>query len=147
MTALSLVNIPAFPMGGAGTSSRSSGLDFAVSIPRTAALRITCMPHAIDITAADVERGSVNVPLAWCVEIRANIPYEMPFTAGASWFSSASLSGLPVVVEVRDGSGGYEESRTMGASIRRRLGVTFHLRPETVAGHYAWPLSIALAGR
>lgn len=147
VTALSLVNIPAFPMGGTGTSSRSSSLDFGISIPRTAELRITCIPHAIDITTADVERGSVNVPLAWCVEIRANIPYEMSFTAGASWFSSALLSGLPVAVEVRDGSGRYEESRPTGASTRRRLGVTFYLRPGTFAGHYAWPLSIALAGR
>jgi hypothetical protein len=146
-TALSLAGIPAFPRGDTGASPRSSSLDLAISIPRTAQLRITCMPHAIDITTADVERGSVSVPLAWCIEIRANVPYEMSFTAGASWFSSALLSGLPVAVEVRDGSGRYEESRPAGASTQRRLGVTFYLKAGTVAGRYAWPLSIALAGR
>src|SRR5690242_17823829 len=117
VTALSLVSFPAFSMGGTRTSSRSPSLDFAISIPRTAELRITCAPHAIDITPADVERGSVNVRLAWCVEIRANIPYEMSFTAGASWVGSALLSGLPVAVEVHDGSGRYEESRPTGASV------------------------------
>ena len=143
-TAFSLASAPAYPVSGTGSSSRSSSLDFAVSLPRTAELRITCTPGAIEITAADVERGSVDVPLAWCVEIRANIPYELSFAARASWFRSALLRGFPVPVEVRDGSGRYEESRATGPSIPRRLGVTFYLAPRARAGRYAWPLAIAL---
>ena len=143
--ALSLANIPAYPMSGTGTSSRSSSLDFAISIPRIAELRILCAPSAIRITAADVERGSVDIPLAWCIEIRANRSYEISFTALASWVESASLRGLPATVEVRDGTGRYEEVRPMGSSVQARLGATLHLAPGTAPGNYAWPLAISLA--
>ena len=146
-TAFSLASIPASPMAGTGMSTRSSSLDFAILVPRSAELRLACVPRAIEVTAADVGRGSVTVPLAWCVEIRANVPYEISITAAASWFRSASVSGLPVAVEVRDGSGRYEEGRPAGSSTRKRLGATFFLGPGTVPGRYAWPLSIALTGR
>jgi len=144
---LSLASSPAIPMGGTATFARSSSLDLAITVPRVAELRLTCVPREVDITAGDVERGSVNVPLAGCVEIRANVPYEMSFTGGASWFRSASVSGLPVAVEIRGGSGRYEEGRPAGSSTRKRLGATFFLGPGTVPGRYAWPLSIALTGR
>lgn len=146
-TALSLANLPAYPMSGTGTSSGSSSLDFAISIPRTAELRVTCAVTTVDVTAADIERGFVDVPLAWCVEVRANTAYEVSFTARASWFRSALLRGLPAAVEVRDGTGRFEEPRPTGSPVRRRLGVTFHLIAGTVPGRYAWPLSIALAGK
>ena len=146
-TVLSLGSLPAYPMSGAGTSSGASSLDFAVSIPRTAELRVTCAATTVDVTATDIERGFVDVPLAWCVQVRANTPYAVSFTAHASWFRSALLRGLPSAVEVRDGSGQFEETHPSGSSVQRRLGVTFHLVAGTVPGRYAWPLSIALAGK
>lgn len=147
MVALSLANRHAHAMSGTGPSTRASSLDFAISIPRIAELRIPCAARAIDITVGDIERGFVDVPLAWCVHIRANAPYEISFVARASWFRSALLRGLPVAVEVRDGTGRYEEIRPTGSSVQRRLGVTFYLAPGTVPGRYAWPLSIAVIGK
>lgn len=146
-TALSLASLGAHSMSGTGTSSGASSLDLAVSIPRTAELRVTCAATVVDVTATDIERGYVDVPLAWCVQVRANVPYAISFTARASWFRSALLRGLPGAVEVREGSGQFEEIHPIGASVHRRLGVTFRLVAGTVPGRYAWPLSIAVAGK
>lgn len=145
--ALSLAGPSAYPMSGAGTSSATSSLDFSISIPRSAELRVTCSLTTVDVTAADIESGFVDVPLAWCVQVRANTPYEISFTARASWFRSALLRGLPAAVEVRDGAGLFEEPRPRAPSVERRLGVTFRLVAGTAPGRYAWPLSIALAGK
>lgn len=130
----------ALPAGAAsdiapGGSVRAH-VDFAISIPRVAQLRLVNHPAAIDVTAADIARGLIVVSGA-SLDLLVNDPtgYVLRVDVGNGAFSAARIVNLPARMPSMVG-------KPKPAPMPVDYEIT--LSPDAQPGRFAWPVSVTI---
>jgi hypothetical protein len=136
-----------------GSVSHSSPVDagqarsaFAVTTEVRPSVRMQSEYQAseIDISARDVARGYVDVPVGsrFTVEVTKNASYEIDFYPRVDLFDTVEIDGLGTPLQIGADGGTFVatslESRTTSASLGYRFILNEHARP----GHYPWPLAL-----
>lgn len=131
----------AAPAQGAPRASVS----LTVRIPVAVQLRSISQGDAVTITAADIQKGFVEVPAGSRFELVANSPHTMHFAAQGSWFRAVRVSGLGGDLTL--GATGGEFLQTHGLPNREthELDYRFELSPGALPGRYAWPLTLSVS--
>lgn len=139
---LLLVSLLAVPQVFA--DSNSAQLSVSVQVIGRTILTVDSQPQSIDITAADVARGYVEVPEAVVFRVRSNAAngYRMEFEPVSYPFGRAEINLDNATATV--GADGtwltrpYQQGMTTGS-----LNVRLMLSPDAAPGNYAWPVRLA----
>lgn len=146
---LGLVTATLMLLGAAASAeTRTATAHFQVSayvVPRVLA-HVTYRVPSLDITAADVVRGYVDVPSAIHLEVRTNDP------SGYLVTYAVTAPELVARVEVHNGREVSTLSSPQGWLHRPFNGtretqdwtLRFHLRPNVTPGSYPFPFTVAV---
>ncbi len=100
---------------------------------------------AVVVTAADLERGWVDVVEPSLLTVRSNqrAGYRLAFAPSQPWVARAEVSGLPDPLSF-DGSGGSAGFSYQGTAPRElQLRWRLYLSADAAAGTFALPISVA----
>lgn len=132
----------------AGSQQAVAQVRLAVSatILKRASLRVLAQPSAVEVTAADVTRGYVDVPAATRIAVRSNSPagFQFEFASNGEFLRGVQVRGLGGNVQL--GPDGGFVRHTIGRAVDTVLDLAFRfdLTPDARAGVYAWPLQIGV---
>lgn len=103
-------------------------------------------PTEMTLTSADLTRGFAVFPLAsrFTVVTNSRVGYVIEVQSQAPMFESVQISGLSSVAELGAEGGSIYQRGTPVAGKIQVLSYRFALRPDAVAGTYAWPLQLAV---
>ncbi len=101
-------------------------------------------PAALEISAADVARGYVDVPQAMRLTIANTSPYgyALDVWPTAPVFREVRVLGLGREVRLSDDGGAIITRGAHGQALPLVLDVRFTLAPGLVPGRYPWPLKL-----
>ena len=128
------------PKASAGTSA----MRVAANVLPYLRLQILRQPAKLDVTAADVERGYVDVPAATDLMARSNDRngYSLSFDPRSDLFRKAQVNGLDQGLEIGP-EGGMVHQGFAGPQKLMHLSYRFFLAPQVGPGSYPWPLQIS----
>jgi hypothetical protein len=138
-------------LGAASVGSRSAeasqsvsqSVHFTIKVPPVVRVQMMKQPHALEITASDVERGYMELSAASLVQVTANCPYQVNFLPNGQVIRSARVSGLESDILV----GPEGSSRTSHGAARPpaafQLSYRFELAAGVQPGTYPWPLAVS----
>lgn len=125
-------------------ASTSAQLSISVEVVARTILTIDRQPANIEITAADVARGYVDVPQAMAFRVRSNAingytvqfdPMSYPFSrADINWGNTSATVGADGTWLTRP----YQQGTTTGS-----LNVRLTLTANALPGSYSWPVRVA----
>jgi hypothetical protein len=125
-------------------ASTSAQLSISVEVVARTILTIDSQPANIEITAADVARGYVDVPQAMAFRVRSNAingytvqfdPMSYPFSrADINWGNTSATVGADGTWLTRP----YQQGTTAGS-----LNVRLTLSANASPGSYSWPVRVA----
>lgn len=104
------------------------------------------LPSELEISAADVRRGFIEVPQPTALTIRSNSPegYALDLTTVAPIVSSMRVWGFDSELSL-GADGGTIIQRWQGARVvNLSLTFTLGLAPGLTAGRYPWPMRVAV---
>lgn len=111
-------------------------LQVRATVLERARLQLVTQPATLQLTAADVARGYVDVPEPTRVQLESNMrkPVQLDFTAGAGAVRAGG-------VELLDGP-----ARMQPVVGRQQVELRFrlHLDRDAVPGVHAWPVQISM---
>jgi len=125
-------------------ASTSALLSVSVQVVARTILTVDSQPANIEITAADVARGYVDLPQAMAFRVRSNAinGYAVQFDPMSYPFSSADINwGNTTATVGTDGTWltrRYQQGTTAGS-----LSVRLTLSPSAAPGSYTWPVRVA----
>ncbi|MBS0388613.1 MAG: hypothetical protein JSR15_09035 [Proteobacteria bacterium] len=129
--------------GVAGLCAADSSTVMTVSATVSPVARVEAPPPApLQISAADLARGYVDVPHALRLRVYSNsrAGFVLDVAARSPWFSAVAIEGLDTHVTL-GADGGTIVQRWQGATTREvSLHVRFRLADGLLPGLYAWPL-------
>lgn len=119
----------------------------SATVLKHARMNITEQPATLEITAADVARGYVDVARAGQISIRSNSPrYLLEFAVQEGFFRRIDVAGLGEDVIL--GATGGVASRPAGgpaATTTMRLRYRFLLAASAQPGAYPWPMRLSVS--
>ena len=136
LLAIALTSAPLFAGG-----SKSASLTVSVEVIARTILAVDSQPGSVEITAADVVRGYLDLPQSVMFHVRSNAAagYTVQFQPLEGPFSRAEINwGNSIATVGSDGawlSQPYRQGTTSGT-----LSVRLTLAPGTQPGSYAWPV-------
>lgn len=137
--------VPAAQAAGESSARVSVG----ATVLRHVSIRVLELPRTIQITAADIDRGYVDVPLPSKLEIRSNSPtgFMLSVESQADFARGTEVSGLGEVSAFGRFGGvlsvphaGGEGMRTVPVQLNFRVLLSEQARP----GLHPWPLQISV---
>jgi hypothetical protein len=119
----------------AGGIARAA-VDFRITIPAVASLRLLNHPDAIEITADDIARGTLRVTGA-ALDLLVNNPrgYSLRAEVANAAFTAARIVNLPGMMPTMVG-----KPRPAPMQVEYELAIA----PAAQPGRYAWPVSLSI---
>ena len=136
---------PAPVMASEGASQAKSSVNFVVRIPVVVRLHPISQGDSVTVTAADIERGFVEVPAGSRFELIANAAHTMHFSAQGGWFRAVKVSGLGGDLTLGPSGGEFLQAHRLPSPEIHELDYRFELGPDAVPGRYAWPLALSVS--
>lgn len=135
-------------LAGAAPQAGAAGASVMVSatVLKHARLSITEQPATLEVTAADIARGYVDVADAGQISIRSNSPrYLLEFAVQDGFFRRIDVAGLGENVEL-GGTGGLAARPAAGPAVATtmKLRYRFMLAASAQPGTYAWPMRLSV---
>lgn len=98
------------------------------------------------MTAADIERGYVDVAAASSFSVATNtaLAFLVDFRPRGDVFVSVRVTGLQNLVELGTHGGTALHDAARGRTSFYQLGYRFTLRPDLQPGSYPWPLEMSV---
>ena len=111
-------------------------VDFTITIPAIARLKLLNHPEAIDVTAEDIARGTLRVTGA-ALDLLVNNPrgYSLRADVANVAFTAARIVNLPVTMPSMVG-----KPRPAPVQVEYELAIA----PAAQPGRYAWPVSLSI---
>jgi hypothetical protein len=125
--------------------SRSNGIAVSAFVAPHAQLTVLSQPAMLSVTAADIERGYIDVPAASRIEVRSNSRdgFMLAFDPLANMFSEVQISGLGAAVELGTEGGTVVQRTNSRQPVLLQLGYRFVLAGRLRPGSYAWPIALS----
>jgi hypothetical protein len=125
--------------------SSTAQMNVSVRVIARTILAIDSQPPTVEVTAADIQRGYLDVPQAVSFRVRSNARdgYSLGFQEIAFPFASAEVQwgGQSAVVEGGAWSGVLSHPYQQGGSAGS-LSVRLRIAPGAEPGSYAWPVQV-----
>jgi hypothetical protein len=129
-------------------SANESHASFAVTatVLAVASIEQQSLPNELNISAADLRRGFIDVPQPVALTIRSNSPegFSLDLMTIAPIVSSMVVHGFDDELSL-GAEGGTIVQRWRGAQVvNLSLRFTLVLAPNLTVGHYPWPVRMAV---
>ena len=126
-----------------------SRLVVTATVLKHASLKVLAQPTSVVITAADIARGYVDVPIAAQVSIQSNSQegYMLMFASEGEFLHQTVVRGLGNDIQLSAGGGGVVR-KAVGRGMAQAtldLGFRFLLSGSARQGIYAWPIRLSVA--
>lgn len=131
----------------AATGSASFSVS-AIVLPR-ALMAVDTEPASIEITAADVVRGYLDMPRSMRARVRTNNPggWLLRFDVLEGPYRSLEVSGLGAPTQVSSAGGWVIRPYPQSHVENLELGYRFLLAPDARPGVYPWPVALSAQPR
>ena len=128
--------LPAVAASDLAPGAARARLDFTITIPAVARVKLLNHPDAIDITAEDVARGTLRVTGA-ALDLLVNNPrgYSLRAEVANAAFTAARIVNLPASLPTMVG-----KPRPAPVQVEYELAIA----PAAQPGRYAWPVSVSI---
>ena len=146
MNAARLALLVAGGLSAAGAKDAHTNLSVSVNVLAVAHLDIESTPNDIELTAADLARGFVEVVQPTQVVVRSNSAqgYALEVLPLTRMASAILVSGLDTSTSLgADGGTVVQRWRSPGP-VHLALRYRFELAPGLSAGRYPWPIHLAV---
>ncbi len=122
-----------------------AALFVSVTVVPNAKIQAHYQAAQLQITAADVARGHVEVATAsrFTVVTNSRRGYVMEFHPVGSVFASVHVDGLVDTVQLGADGGAIVQRGPLAAQQLHELSFRFNLNPDTKPGNYPWPLQLS----
>jgi hypothetical protein len=132
----------------AHAAKRGAAMPVSAMVIGNARLQISYQAKQINISAADVARGEVEVPgaLRFSVVTNKGSGYLMQFHPVGNFFASVHVDGLGNTVQLGADGGAIVQRGPQAPDQTHELGFRFNLHPDTTPGSYPWPLMLSVRG-
>jgi hypothetical protein len=133
-------------MPSAHAAKSSAAMPVSVMVVASAKLRTSYQAKQIEISAADVARGQVEVPAASRFSVTTNrgSAYLMQFHPVGNIFESVHVDGLGNTVQLGADGGAIVQRGPQTQNQTHELSFRFNLHPDTTPGTYPWPLLLSV---
>jgi hypothetical protein len=142
-----LVGFLAAPLSAAAGSQAK--LTVTATILKHASLKVIEQPAAVVVTAADIERGYVDVPAPAQISIQNNSAagYVLDFASHGDFMRQILVRGLGTELQLSPAGGAIAQPTTGGGVTKTTLslGFRFILSESARRGTYAWPLRLSVS--
>lgn len=123
-------------------------LTVTATVLKRASLKILTQPSAVTVTAADIARGYVDLPVPAQVAIESNSAsgYMLDFAYQAGFARQILVQGLSSEVQLGPGGGAVLQPAS-GSGVTRTtlaLGFRFVLSELAQQGVYSWPMQLSV---
>lgn len=137
---------PVMPSAQAGQSS--AAMQVSAMVVARAKLQTSYQAKQIEISAADVARGLVEVPAASRFSVLTNkgAGYSIQLDPVGHVFESVHVDGLGNAVELGADGGAIVQRGPHASNLTHELSFRFVLHPDTRPGTYPWPLLLSVRG-
>ena len=119
----------------------------SATVLKHASLKVLAQPAAVVVTAADIERGYVDIPAPAQVAIRSNSArgYMLDFANDGEFINRILVKGLSTDVQLSPAGGAVMQPYSgHGTRTTLDLGFRFMLAKSAQAGTYPWPLHLSV---
>jgi len=142
--ALGSVSVPGVAIAG----SNEAKLQVSATILKYASLQVLAQPASVAVTADDIARGYVDVPMPAQVAVQSNTQggYMLMFDSQGEFLRQTLVKGLDTDVQL-GASGGGVAQRAAGRGMSKAvlaLGFRFVLSESAREGVYAWPMRMSV---
>jgi hypothetical protein len=136
------------PAGTTGSNKASAHVSIGATVLRHIGVRVLVAPRTLQISAADIVLGYVDVPQASTLEIRSNSPagYLLAIYTEADFSRGTEVRGSGGVA-LLGRSGGVLSFKAEGKGMRTTpVALSFRvlLSPQARPGVYPWPMQISV---
>ena len=123
-------------------------LTISATVQKHASLKVLAQPSSLVVTAADIARGYVDVPVPASVQVRSNTQdgYLLMFESLGEYIRQTVVKGLSNDVQINAAGGGVAQN-TAGRGMRQaqlELGFRFVLSESVQQGIYPWPMRLSV---
>jgi hypothetical protein len=138
--------IVAAGVSAAGARDVHSNLSVSVTVQPVARIEHESAPYALEISAADLQRGFIDVRQPTQLTVRSNSPngFELDVVTVAPVLSSMVVEGLNAGLELGAEGGTIVQRWQQPQSVNLSLKFRFALAPGLVAGNYPWPVRLSV---
>lgn len=138
--------IVAASVTAAGAREVHTDLSVSVIVRPMANIESQSMPSGLDVSAADVRRGYIDVSQPTQLIVRSNSPngYALEFLTVAPVLSSMIVKGLNTDLELGKEGGSIVQRWQKPQTVNLSLKFRFELAPGLDAGTYPWPVRLAV---
>lgn len=138
--------IVAASMTAAGAREVHSDFSVSVLVRPIAKLELQSAPAGLEISAADLRRGYIDVMQPTEFTVRSNSPngYALEFLTVAPVLSSMIVAGLNSDLALGKDGGTIVQRWQKAQAVNVSLKFRFELAPGLVAGNYPWPVRLAV---
>ena len=140
---------PLFPvMSSAQAAQSSAAMQVSVRVVAIAKLQTGYQARQIEISAADVARGQVEVAAAsrFSVLTHLGAGYLIQLDPIGHVFESVHVEGLGNAVQLGADGGAIVRRGPQASDLTHELSFRFILHPATRPGTYPWPLLLSVRG-
>lgn len=140
---------PIFPIAPlAHAAQRSAAMQVSVTVVASAKLQTSYQAKQIEISAADVARGQVEVSAASRFSVLTNkgAGYSIQLDPVGHVFESVHVDGLGNAVQLGADGGAIVQRGSQASTLAHELSFRFILHPDTRPGTYTWPLLLSVRG-
>lgn len=130
----------------AGARDVHSDLAVSVTVLPVAKIEHESAPSALQISAADLRRGFIDVAQPTLFTVRSNSPtgFELQVLTVTPVLSSMIVDGLNSELALGAEGGSIVQRWEKPQSLNLALKFRFALAPGLVAGNYPWPVRLAV---
>ena len=118
----------------------------SVTVQSVAQIEHESAPNSLQISAADLQRGFIDVGQPTQFTVRSNSPngFELEVLTVAPLLSSMIVAGLNSDLELGAEGGTIVQRWQKPQSVNLSLKFRFALAPGLTAGNYPWPVRLAV---
>jgi hypothetical protein len=138
--------IVAASITAAGARDVHSELSVSVIVRPMAKLQLRSAPSGLDISAADLRRGYIDVKQPTQLTIRSNSPngYSLEILTVAPLLASMTIEGLNSDLALGADGGTIVQRWQKPQAVDLSLKFRFELAPGLSTGNYPWPVRLAV---
>lgn len=123
-------------------------LTISATVLKHASLKVLAQPSSVVVTAADIAKGYVDVPVPASVQVRSNTQdgYLLMFESHGEFVRQTVVKGLANDAQISAAGGGIAQN-TVGKGMRQAqldLGFRFVLAESAQQGVYPWPMRLSV---
>jgi hypothetical protein len=135
-------------MPSAQAAQSSAAMQVSAMVIASAKLQTSYQAKQIEISAADVSRGQVEVLAASRFSVLTNkgSGYLMQLHPVGNLFQSVHVEGLGNAVQLGADGGAIVQRGPQASNLMHELSFRFILHPDTTPGTYPWPLLLSVRG-